>query len=302
MNRPPRIVSLGEVLWDLLPSGAQLGGAPGNFACHCRALGAEAALVSCVGADDLGDKALHHLSARGVDVSAIARAGQFPTGTVAVELAADGQPKFTIREQVAWDRLAATEPALKLASAADVVCFGSLAQRTPAAREALRKLVQAAPPSALRVCDINLRAPFVSPEIIAGSLELANVLKLNETELPVLAPQFALRGSAEEQLDHLAEQFGLHTVALTLGASGSRVRRAGTWTFEPGRAVRVVDAVGAGDAYTAALVMGLLQAWPTSELMAAATEIAAYVCTQPGATPALPAELTAPFRTKSVTR
>lgn len=297
MNRPPRIVSVGEVLWDLLPSGAQLGGAPGNFACHCRALGAEAALISCVGTDDLGDEALRHLSARGVDVSHIRRTDRFPTGTVAVEVAADGQPKFTIREQVAWDQLAATEPALRLASAADVVCFGSLAQRTHAARDALRKLVQAAPPSALRVCDINLRAPFCSPEVIVGSLELANVLKLNEAELPLLAAQFALRGSAEEQLDRLAEQFGLHTVALTLGAAGSRVRRAGTWTSEPGRAVKVVDAVGAGDAYTAALVMALLQAWPTAELLAAATEVAAYVCTQPGATPALPAELTAPFQT-----
>lgn len=258
MSRTPRIVSLGEVLWDPLPSGAQLGGAPGNFACHCRALGDEAALISCVGVDHLGDEALRHLSARGVDVSQLARTDRFPTGTVMVEVAADGQPKFTIRERIAWDQLAATEPALRLVSAADVVCFGSLVQRTHAARDALRELVQAAPPSALRVCDINLRAPFCSPEVIVGSLELANVLRLNETELPVLAAQFTLHGSAEEQLDRLAEQFGLHTVALTLGAAGSRVRRKGTWTSEPGRAVKVMDAVGAGDANTAALVMALL--------------------------------------------
>lgn len=293
MNFPPRIVSLGEILWDLLPSGAQLGGAPGNFACHCRALGAEAALISCVGVDELGDEALRRLSSRRVDISQLARTDRFPTGTVAVEIAPDGQPKFTIREQVAWDQLAATESAVRLLGDTNVVCFGSLAQRTPVARESIRRLVQAAPASALRVCDINLRPPFCSPEVIAGSLALANVLKLNETELPTLAAQFALRGTAEQQLDQLANRFSLHTVALTLGAAGSRVLRHGSWTFEPGRPVKVVDAVGAGDAYTAALVMGLVQDWPTAELLAAATDIAAYVCTQAGATPELPAELAA---------
>lgn len=295
MSRPVRIVSLGEVLWDLLPAGPQLGGAPGNFACHCRALGAEAALVSCVGTDELGTEALRRLAVRGVDVSSVSRTDLAPTGTVAVEVSVDGQPKFTIRENVAWDLLVASETALRQVAAADVVCFGSLAQRSPAARDAIRRLVEAAPAHALKVCDINLRAPFHTAEVIAGSLEWANVLKLNETELPILATQFGLSGSAESQLGQLAERFGLHTVALTLGAAGSRVLRNGSWTFEPGRAVKVVDAVGAGDAYTAALVMGLVQDWPTAELLAAATEIAACVCTQAGATPELPAELVARF-------
>lgn len=295
MNTRPKIVSVGEVLWDLLPAGAQLGGAPANFACHACALGADAALVSRVGRDDLGAEALVRLRDRGLNLSALSVDPSASTGTVDVQVASDGQPQFSIRTHAAWDFIAVDEAALHLAATADVVCFGSLAQREPVSRDAIARILSVTRDDALRIFDINLRAPFYTPEVIQGSLEAANVLKLNETELPVLAARFGLGGSGDQQLEELARRFELDVIALTLGAAGSRVLRNGVWTSEPGRKVKVKDAVGAGDSFTAALVIGLLRCWPTPKILAAATDIAAYVCTQPGATPELPSELVAPF-------
>jgi fructokinase len=290
-----RIVSVGEVLWDLLPDGPQLGGAPANFAGHARALGAEVTLVSRVGRDPLGADALRLLAERGLDLSAMTLDPCRPTGTVAVALSPEGQPQFSIQEAVAWDELTVDTGHLSRIAQADALCFGTLAQRCPASREVVRRCVEAVSPDALRICDINLRAPFYTADAIEESLRMANVLKLNETELLELAEQFRLTGSAEEQLAALADRFGLHTVVLTLGAQGSRVFREGHWTFEPGRRVEVRDAVGAGDAFTAAFVLGILRGWPVQEIQRRATDIAAFVCTQPGATPDLPLTLTQPF-------
>lgn len=295
MNTRPKIVSLGEVLWDLFPAGAILGGAPANFACHAGALGADAALVSRVGRDELGTQALVRLRDYDLNLSAISVDSTAATGTVEVKVATDGQPQYVIRTNAAWDSIAADDAAMRLASVADAVCFGTLAQREPGSRSAISRILAATRRDALRIFDINLRAPFYTPEVIQSSLESANVLKLNETELPVLAAQFGLVGSSDHQLEELARRFRLDVIALTLGAAGSRVLRGGVWTSEPGRKVKVKDAVGAGDSFTAALVLGLLRGWPTPKILAAATDIAAYVCTQPGATPELPPELVAPF-------
>jgi fructokinase len=295
MTMKSRIVSVGEVLWDLLPDGPQLGGAPANFAGHARALGAEVTLVSRVGRDPLGADALRLLAERGLDLSAMTLDPCRPTGTVAVALSPEGQPQFSIQEAVAWDELTVDTGHLSRIAQADALCFGTLAQRCPASREVVRRCVEAVSPDALRICDINLRAPFYTADAIEESLRMANVLKLNETELLELAEQFRLTGSAEEQLAALADRFGLHTVVLTLGAQGSRVFREGHWTFEPGRRVEVRDAVGAGDAFTAAFVLGILRGWPVQEIQRRATDIAAFVCTQSGATPDLPLTLTQPF-------
>ena len=291
-----QVLGLGEVLWDLLPGGPQLGGAPANFACHAAALGAHAALVSRIGRDDLGREAARLLSARGLDLSGLSTDEELPTGTVSVEVGEGGHPRFQIVENVAWDALRADAQVLALAAGADAVCFGSLGQRTAAAGDAVRRLVRAARPGALRVFDVNLRPPFHTPEVIAGSLGLANVLKLNETELPVLAAQFRLTGSPEEQLSALARRFDLQVVALTLGGAGSRLFRDGRWAAAAARPVLVKDAVGAGDSFTAALVVGLLQGWETEVVLAAATEVAAFVCTQAGASPPLPERLVRMFR------
>jgi fructokinase len=198
-----------------------------------------------------------------------------------------GKPAFRIREGVAWDALDAGIEAKGLVQAAQAVCFGTLAQRTETGRRAVHELVATASEGALRVCDINLRKPFVSADVIRESLGMADVLKLNDDELPELAAQFGLEGTAEDQVRVLADRFGLRVVVLTLGELGSCLLREGVWSREPARPVQVVDTVGAGDAFTAALVMGLLKGWPTPRLLRCATDVAAYVCTQAGATPDL---------------
>ncbi|MEY2789814.1 MAG: 5-dehydro-2-deoxygluconokinase, partial [Verrucomicrobiota bacterium] len=251
--------------------------------------------VSRVGRDPLGREAIRLLEERGLDLSAMTLDPCRPTGTVAVALSPEGQPQFSIQEAVAWDELTVDPDQLSRIGQAEALCFGTLAQRSPASREVVRRCVEAVSPDALRICDINLRAPFYTAEAIEESLRMANVLKLNETELLELAEQFRLTGSAEEQLAALAKRFGLHTVVLTLGAQGSRVLREGHWTFEPGRRVEVRDAVGAGDAFTAAFVLGILRGWPVQDIQRRATDIAAFVCTQSGATPDLSATLTQPF-------
>ncbi|WP_237722563.1 PfkB family carbohydrate kinase, partial [Singulisphaera acidiphila] len=182
-----KILAVGEVLWDLLPTGKQLGGAPANFTFHCRSLGALAGLVTRVGDDDLGRQVLERFRLLSLPTETVQVDPTWPTGTVSVTLAADGQPRFTIHEHVAWDRIGADEAGLALARAADAVCFGSLAQRSEPARRAIRSLVSAARPEALRVFDVNLRPPFIDRDVIAYSLKLADVLKLNDVELPELA-------------------------------------------------------------------------------------------------------------------
>ncbi|MFA6563835.1 MAG: PfkB family carbohydrate kinase [Verrucomicrobiia bacterium] len=303
-----KVLAVGEILWDLLPSGKQLGGAPANFAYHAHALGAEVRVVSRVGNDPLGREILARLRALGLPTDGVGVDADAPTGTVSVELAADGQPRFTIHENVAWDRLVADEASLAFAAQADAVCFGSLGQRSEASRSSIRKLVVATPPTALRVFDINLRQHFHSRDIVEDSLRLANVLKLNDTELPVLAAMFGLSGGIREQLAALAERFGLHTVALTRGAHGSvlhvaaSLRDAGqddgrsrsdratfAWSEHPGLTVKVVDSVGAGDAFAAAVALGLLAGHRLDDINRRANEVAAYVCSQSGATPVLPA-------------
>ena len=196
------------MLWDLLPSGPQLGGAPANLACHVGALGGQATLISRVGNDALGQQAREQLAARGVDVGNLATDPTAPTGTVKVELDPTGQPRFTIHAPVAWDHLAADAGSLQAVAAADAVCFGTLAQRTPAARAAIQTLIAAATPDGLILCDINLRAPFYERVTIEGSLRAANALKLNETELPLLARMFGLAGDTPAQAEALAERFG----------------------------------------------------------------------------------------------
>ncbi len=284
------ILAVGEILWDLLPAGRQLGGAPANFAYHAHALGGRVHLVSRVGSDPLGLEILDRLHALGLSTRLIATDPVAPTGTVSVELSEDGQPRFTIHENVAWDRIPADEGLLELAGRVQAVCFGSLAQRREPARDSIRRLVAATPAKALRVFDINIRQHFYSPELIGDSLRLANVLKLNDQELGLLASIFDLGGNTREQASALALRFGLDTVALTRGAGGSMLISDGAWSEHPGLRAKVADTVGAGDAFTAAMTLGLLAGWPLERINCHANEVAAYVCSQPGATPKLPDE------------
>ena len=286
-----RVLGIGEILWDLLPSGKQLGGAPANFAYHAHALGAETRVVSRVGSDPLGLEILARLAALGLPTDGVGVDASAPTGTVSVEVQADGQPRFTIHENVAWDRIAVDAASLEFAAHADALCFGSLAQRCSVSRAAIRQVIAKTPAAALRVFDINLRQHFYSRELIESSLALANALKLNETELPMLAEMFALAGDSRAQLAALAQRFELRAIALTRGAHGSLLLAEGTWSEHAGLPAKVVDAVGAGDAFTAAWTLGLLARQPLDEINVRANQLAAYVCTQPGATPQIPRDM-----------
>lgn len=283
-----KIVGIGEVLWDLLPAGPQLGGAPANFAYHARALGAAASVATRVGDDQLGRLIRARFEELGIADGTIQVDDAAPTGTVSVAISDQGIPNYIIHENVAWDRLTVTPAALKAVREADVICFGSLAQRGEIARASIQRLVAAARANSLRVFDINLRQKYFSREVIEQSLRLANVLKLNDGELPCLAAMFDLSGSTQQQIETLAQQFGLQLVALTRGPAGSLLYRNGQWSDCPSVPIRIVDTVGAGDSFTAAMVMGLLRNMELDEINTLADEVARYVCSCVGATPPLP--------------
>lgn len=287
-STPPRIVAIGEVLWDLLPAGPQLGGAPSNFACHARDVGGAVELVSAVGDDALGREILRRMEARGVGTAHVAVLPDRPTGTVDVALDAAGKPTYTIVEGVAWDFVPWSDALGALAASADVVCWGSLCQRAPVSRETILRLVDAAGPGTLRLCDINLREAELDAERIAGSLRRADVLKCNDEELPRLAALFGIEAS----VDALAEHFGLKGIALTRGAHGSLLRFGDRVSDHPGIVPeRVVDTVGAGDAFTAVLAAGLLRGDDLDAINERANRRAAAVCAHPGATPELGPEI-----------
>ena len=285
VKQHPLIIGIGELLWDLLPAGKHLGGAPANFAYHAQALGAQALIVSRVGNDPLGREILDRVRRFGLRTDGITINPLAPTGTVSVSLDAHGKPAFTIHENVAWDFIEAGEHLLEEAARADAICFGSLAQRRLESRAAIRAVLAAARPEALRFFDINLRQHFWSPEIIAESLEQATVLKLNDEELQVVAKLFGLAGDESAQLRWLSERFNLQAVGLTKGGNGSSLLVEGELVTRPGSKLRIVDTVGAGDSYSAALVMGLLARDKPGTIIATAHRISDYVCTQPGAMP-----------------
>jgi len=284
---------VGEILWDLLPSGRQLGGAPANFAYHAHALGIDSGAISRIGNDSLGREIQARFKAMHLPASHLQVDDVAPTGTVEVQLAEGGQPRFIIHENVAWDHLAASQSALDAVSHADAACFGTLAQRHEVSRKAIQSLVAATPPKALRILDINLRQHFYSREIIEQSLTMANVLKLNHDELPVLAGMFSLSGPLKGQMQELALRFELRLVALTRGPAGSLLFSEGRWSEQAGIPTKVIDTVGAGDSFTAALAAGLLHGIPLDELNLLANQVASYVCSCAGATPPLPAHLRA---------
>jgi fructokinase len=294
MSSRPIVVGLGEILWDVFPDGPRFGGAPANFACHVAELGANSIdvhVASGVGRDEFGRRAVELLQSRHVDTSCVAELDR-PTGTVLVELDAAGHASYTFAADTAWDNVAWSDGLQTLAANADAVCFGTLAQRGDISRQTIRQFLDATPPDCICILDINLRPPFWTKEVMLQSLELANVLKLNETELPVVAEMFGWNGPHTELAQRLLETFSLRTIALTRGADGAMLMNAaGDCSDLPGQPVTVADTVGAGDAYTAALAIGLLRDLPVATINAWAIRVAAFVCSQPGATPKLPAHL-----------
>ena len=291
---PKQILALGEVLWDVFPDGPHFGGAPANFACCVAELGqtqASVAMASAVGHDPLGQLACKTLALHGVD-HALVVACNSPTGQVDVNLDSSGKPSYHFIEHPAWDTLTWSDRLATASHQADLVCFGTLAQRSQTSRSTIRQAIATTRPNCLRILDINLRAPFWDNAVILESLPLASVLKLNDEELPILAALLNLEGTEEELVQGLLHRFPLRLVALTRGAHGSLlISDTGTRSEVSGLKVNVVDTVGAGDAFTAALGLGLLYDLPLNRLNAWANEVAAYVCTQTGGTPTFPTYL-----------
>jgi fructokinase len=283
-----KVIGIGEVLWDLFPSGPQLGGAPANFAWHAQALGARACAITRVGKDALGETILKLFQEQGLPSDTMQVDDKAPTGTVTVALSGEGLPSYIIHENVAWDCLAATPAALQAVAEADAVCFGSLAQRREPSRTSIQTLMAAAPKNALRLLDINLRQHYYSRELVEQSLRLANALKVNDAELAILAGLLSLPGSTRGQIEYLAQKYSLQLVALTRGPAGSLLHQAGRWSDCPSVPVTIVDTVGAGDAFAATMVMGLLHKFDLDQINARAGEVARYVCSCAGATPPLP--------------
>lgn len=286
------IVGVGELLWDVFPGYKQLGGAPANFAYISNLLGDDGVVVSRLGTDALGAEVVDRLTALGLNTSYIQRDEQHPTGTAQVALGNDGQPCFKIIRSVAWDFLAWNNSLETLAGGADAVCFGSLAQREPQSRATIQRFVNATRRNALRVFDVNLRQSFYSADLLTISAESSEILKLNHEEVPVVMT--ALNGPDLDQhaaASWLIDRLQLKLVCITRGREGSLLVTPKASHEHPGHRVKVIDTVGAGDAFTATLVHHYLRGSGLAEMNDAANRVGAWVASKPGATPAPDAEV-----------
>ena len=283
------IVGLGEALWDILPNGKKLGGAPANFAYHATRLGYKAIAVSAVGHDRLGDETLAAFDAKGVKY--MMPRVPYATGTVQVTLDAQGIPAYDIKENVAWDNIPFTEEIEDIAKNCCAVCWGTLAQRSIVSQTTIHRFLDAMweMPKPLKIFDINLRQHFYSKEIIEESLRCCNILKINDEELAILASMFNYpEVNTKEACHRILKEYGLDVLVLTCGVHGSYVFTPDIVSFLDTPHVKVIDTVGAGDSFTGAFCVGLLRGMKIEEAHKMAVKVSAYVCTQKGAMPELP--------------
>jgi fructokinase len=291
---PHLILGIGELLWDVLPGGARLGGAPANFTVMAGRLGSHAAVLSRIGRDDLGRKAVEQLDPLPADTEFLQVDPVHETGRVTVVLE-NGQPHFTIHEPAAWDFMELSDEWVKLAERADAICFGSLAQRSLESRQTIQTLAAQTQAGCVRVFDVNLRAPFYSSEVVQESLELATVMKMNDAEVPLVLGLLGLQaydaqapGALRAAAERLLEEFPtLRMVAVTRGGAGSLLVSRDAWHEHPGIPVKVADTIGAGDAFTAAMTHYLLRGADLATLNEAGNRWGAWVASQSGAMPDL---------------
>jgi fructokinase len=287
-NIPRTIVGLGEILWDILPSGKQLGGAPANFAYISRLLGDHSVIASRVGEDAQGREALERLNGLTIETAYIQRDPANPTGTASVSLSKDRNAEFVPKENVAWDHLEWTIDWKHLAARADAVCYGTLAQRSLQSRQTIQRFLEHTRPEAVRIFDINLRGSAFTRELLAESIRGARILKLNSEESSTISDILALdkRTGGESIARHLIQIYGLEMVAITRGAHGSLIVTRDDMIEHPGFDVgKAADTIGAGDAFAATLVHYHLRQAPVAEISEAANRAGAWIATQDGATP-----------------
>lgn len=287
------VVGMGEALWDVLPEGKKIGGAPANFAYHVSQFGLPSCVVSAVGNDPLGNEIIENFTSKGLN-QLIAEV-PYPTGTVQVEIDPAGVPQYEIKENVAWDNIPYTAQLASLARKTKAVCFGSLAQRNVVSRETVNLFLDAMPQTedSLVVFDVNLRQGFYNKEILCNSMKRCNILKINDEELVTVSRMFGYPGiDLQDKCWILLGKYNLKMLILTCGINGSYVFTPGNVSFQPTPKVEVADTVGAGDSFTAAFISSILKGKSVAEAHSLAVRTSAYVCTKKGAMPILPAELT----------
>jgi fructokinase len=282
-----KVVGVGEVLWDILPERTCLGGAPTNFAYITSLMGDQGIVASRVGQDSQGIEALRRMEELGLDIDHVQTDREQRTGIVNVQVDGNGQPKFEIAHPVAWDFLEWTPDWQRLAEQADAVCFGSLAQRSETSRTTIRKFVRATVPGTLKVFDVNLRQSYYSPEILADSMKLADIVKFNDDELPKIMGLIKIpHKDALSSAQRLIREYDLKVVCITRGGRGSLLVREGDASEHPGFKVRVADTVGSGDAFTAGLVHEYLHGASLDLMNEVANLVGAWVASEVGAMPA----------------
>ncbi len=285
------IVGIGEILWDVFPTGKVLGGAPANFAYHVSQFGFEGYAVSAIGGDELGDEIVDVLSNN--KLKYLIETTPYATGTVQVTLSGNGIPQYEICENVAWDNIPFTEEMEELARKTKTVCFGSLAQRSSVSRQTINRFLDCVPKTALKIFDINLRQHFYTLELIEHALDRCNILKINDDEIKIVGELFGWQSKSELEIcNQLLHKSNLEIVVLTKGTEGSYVVTKTETSFKPTPLVEVADTVGAGDSFTAGFVASLLKGKSVSEAHQIAVNVSAYVCTQHGAMPVLPDSFT----------
>lgn len=287
------VVGMGEALWDVLPDGKKIGGAPANFAYHVSQFGLPSAVVSAVGDDALGHELVENLTSKGL--THLLETVPYATGTVQVEIDQAGIPQYEIKENVAWDNIPYTARLEALASRTRAVCFGSLAQRNVVTRNTISRFLDAMPQTAdtLVVFDVNLRQGFYNKETLCNSMERCNILKINDEELVTVSRMFGYPGiDLQDKCWILLGKYNLKMLILTCGINGSYVFTPGHVSFMPTPKVEVADTVGAGDSFTAAFIAAILKGRSVAEAHEKAVRTSAYVCTHKGAMPQLPAEIT----------
>lgn len=286
------VVGMGEALWDVLPEGKKIGGAPANFAYHVSQFGLNSRVVSAVGNDKLGAEILENFKEK--NLNCIIETIPYPTGTVQVELDAEGVPCYEIKEGVAWDNIPYTVTLQELACHTRAICFGSLAQRSVVSRETINRFLDAMPKeeNVLKIFDINLRQNFYTKDILCNSFQRCNVLKINDEELVTVSRMFGYPGiDLQDKCWILLAKYNLKMLILTCGVNGSYVFTPGKVSFVETPKVEVADTVGAGDSFTAAFVSAILKGKSVPEAHKLAVDTSAFVCTQHGAMPILPDEL-----------
>lgn len=286
------VVGIGEVLWDLLPDGKKIGGAPANFAFHAGQCGLPSCVVSAIGHDDLGSEAMKALTLKNLPFTL--EEVDYPTGTVPVTLDENGVPTYEIREGVAWDNIPFTPAIENLAKRTRAVSFGSLAQRAPVSRQTIRSFLDAMPKNDDRfiIFDVNLRQNFYTAETLQESLNRCNIMKINDEELVILGRLMGYPGiDLKDKCWLILGKYNLKMLVLTCGINGSYVFSPGHVSFLPTPVVNVVDTVGAGDAFSGAFVASILKGCSIEKAHHNAIKVSAFVCTQPGAMPTLTPEL-----------